>query len=74
LSDRPKCAEAPDPEIFFPAKSDAKALDAKWYCHRCPIREQCLTTALEEGLLFGVWGGLNERERARLAKRQRRAA
>lgn len=66
-----KCREAPDPEIFFPAKDDAKALDAKWFCYRCDIREACLMEALEEGLDYGVWGGLNAKERRKLNRRAR---
>jgi WhiB family redox-sensing transcriptional regulator len=68
---RAKCEEAPDPEIFFPKSSDAKAEDAKWYCHRCPIREKCLIEALENGLDYGVWGGLNEKERRTIKRRAR---
>jgi WhiB family redox-sensing transcriptional regulator len=34
----------------------------------------CLETALRNGERYGVWGGLTERERARLARRSLHAA
>jgi len=33
---------------------------------RCPIREQCLETALALEVDYGVWGGKSVRERRRL--------
>ncbi len=44
------------PELFF--ASHGLALDlAKKLCADCPIREECLTSALERGEPHGVWGG-----------------
>ena len=44
------------PELFF--ASHGLALDlAKKLCADCPIREECLTAALERGEPHGVWGG-----------------
>jgi WhiB family redox-sensing transcriptional regulator len=44
------------PELFFAAHS--RALDvAKELCAECPVREACLTGALERGEPHGVWGG-----------------
>lgn len=54
-----------DPELFFPDRSDP-ALAAKRICSRCPVMEQCLETALENGEEFGVWGNTTERERAEM--------
>lgn len=57
------CAEA-DPELFFPTSSEVeKTAQAKKVCGRCPVRQQCLTWALEAGQDTGVWGGMDERER-----------
>lgn len=34
----------------------------------CRVRRQCLLWALDQGELFGVWGGLSEPERRRLKR------
>jgi WhiB family transcriptional regulator, redox-sensing transcriptional regulator len=44
------------PELFF--ANHGLALDlAKRLCADCPIRQECLTAALERGEPHGVWGG-----------------
>jgi WhiB family redox-sensing transcriptional regulator len=40
---------------------------AKAICETCPVRLACLAFALERNEKFGVWGGLTEKERARLS-------
>jgi WhiB family transcriptional regulator, redox-sensing transcriptional regulator len=57
------CAQI-DPEAWFPGKGEP-ARDAKRVCRSCPVRAECLEWALEHGEMFGVWGGLTERERRR---------
>lgn len=44
---------------------------AKAVCASCPVRAKCLDYALGNSIMHGVWGGLNEEERAR--ERRRRA-
>jgi len=44
---------------------------AKAVCTVCPVRVQCLDCALRNSIRHGIWGGLNEEERAR--ERRRRA-
>jgi WhiB family transcriptional regulator, redox-sensing transcriptional regulator len=44
---------------------------AKAICTLCPVRVQCLDYALRYSIRHGIWGGLNEEERAR--ERRRRA-
>lgn len=46
--------------------------DAKSYCDRCPVRNQCLQTALDTGEQDGIWGGLDPDERRRLKRRATR--
>ncbi|MFE5842009.1 WhiB family transcriptional regulator [Streptomyces niveus] len=67
-----------DPELFYPIGNTGPALvqieEAKAVCRRCPVREQCLQWALENGQDHGVWGGLSvdeRRARRRRAARQR---
>jgi WhiB family transcriptional regulator, redox-sensing transcriptional regulator len=45
-----------DPELFF-AESPADVETAKAVCTDCPIREACLSGALERKEPWGVWGG-----------------
>lgn len=59
------CAQT-DPELFFPEKG-ASSRDAKATCDRCTVSAECLDTALANGERFGVWGGLSERQRRKIA-------
>ena len=36
--------------------------EAKALCRQCPIQRECLTYALENHEMFGVWGGLAPKE------------
>jgi WhiB family transcriptional regulator, redox-sensing transcriptional regulator len=67
-----------DPELFFPVGTSGPALrdvaEAKRVCARCPVSEECLTWALDNGQTSGVWGGTGEDERRRLLRRSRRHA
>lgn len=64
------CA-AEDPELFF-AGDDASVEEAKQVCAVCPVRTECLETALAVNEMHGVWGGMAEGERRRLIRRRRR--
>ena len=65
---RALCAET-DPEVFFPEKGGSTKA-AKQVCKACIVRDDCLEWALETGERFGIWGGLSERERRKLTKKQ----
>lgn len=54
-----------DPNIFFPGRGEP-ADRALSFCARCPVTEQCLTYALDLGIVGGVWGGMAERQRRKL--------
>lgn len=45
-----------DPELFF-AESPSDVEQAKALCRECPVRELCLSSALERREPWGVWGG-----------------
>lgn len=62
-----------DPESFFPEKGGSTR-EAKKVCARCLVSAECLDWALELEERFGIYGGLSERERRRLAKTLRTAA
>ena len=64
------CAQV-DPEIFYPEKGGSTK-PAKQVCLSCEVRTECLEDALKNDDRFGVRGGLNQAERNRLRKRQKR--
>jgi WhiB family redox-sensing transcriptional regulator len=43
--------------------------DAVEICSWCPVRIECLKTALTDKIEFGIWGGLTPEQRKRLDKR-----
>ncbi|MFE6853457.1 WhiB family transcriptional regulator [Streptomyces sp. NPDC057674] len=58
-----------DPDVFFPDRvNDATTRYAKEICLQCPFRSDCLQGALDRGEEYGVWGGLDEKERRRLRR------
>lgn len=62
-----------DPELFFPigesALAEAQIRDAQAVCASCPVRTPCLTFALNTNVSYGVWGGTEPKERARMRRR-----
>lgn len=56
-----------DPELFFPTGRAGQVTEmeqqAKKVCAVCPVREECLDTALEDDDYTGVRGGLSAKER-----------
>lgn len=65
IPDGGACAET-DPEAFHPEKGGTTK-PAKQVCAVCDVRVECLEGALARGERFGIWGGLSERERRKLA-------
>lgn len=65
--DRALCSQT-DPEAYFPDKGQSTK-EAKKVCLACEVRDECLEAALVNDERFGVWGGLSERERRKLKKR-----
>lgn len=61
------CEEIPD--IFFPEDFADRSMRerateiAKKLCDDCPIRMQCLATAMLNREPYGIWGGLTAAER-----------
>jgi len=56
-------------EAFFSYDEETVA-HARAICEGCPVRQECLQTALADRNLFGVWGGTTEAERRRLRRRR----
>jgi WhiB family redox-sensing transcriptional regulator len=65
-----------DPELFWPVGTTGQAVpwiaEAIAVCAGCPVREECLKYALDNGISEGVWGGLSEGDRTTLKRRQDR--
>lgn len=56
-----------DSDLFFPETKSAEA-EALAICATCPVQLECLEYAIEAEIRFGVWGGMTEKERRRLAR------
>lgn len=63
------CAQA-DPEAFFPDKGGSTRIP-KAVCDSCLVSAQCLMNALDNDERFGIWGGLSERQRRQLKKKDK---
>ena len=74
---RAACRLCP-PELFFPSGTTGIALErmerAKQLCEDCEVQPEYLRFALETRQEFGIWGGTDEKERARLRRKGRMAA
>jgi WhiB family redox-sensing transcriptional regulator len=62
-----------DPDIFFPEDYDDRriTLEAKAICNICPLNADCLTYAVKDASLDGIWGGTTPRERKNIRRRKR---
>ena len=58
-----RCRAGDADELFV---AGALPRDATLFCRTCPVRTECLAHALDERIVFGVWGGMTERERRAL--------
>jgi WhiB family redox-sensing transcriptional regulator len=57
-------------DLFFPS-ADEDDSAAVAICRGCQVRLACLSFALERGERYGIWGGTNEKERARMTPEER---
>ena len=60
---RAACKGTDPDELFVQGAAQNRA---KLICRGCPVRTECLADALDNGIEFGVWGGMTERERRAL--------
>lgn len=54
---------------FYSDREPETEAAAKRVCAGCPVRESCLADALERRDQYGVWGGLNAKERMLLVNK-----
>lgn len=64
---RAACRAWPDLDWIDPPDEQIDRYRA--VCAGCPVRRECLITALIAGEPWGIWGGLDIDERAELARR-----
>lgn len=64
-----------DPALFFPPEREQYSHEPPWdpspakeVCGGCPVRDHCLTWALDHPEERGVWGGTTDRERRHLRR------
>lgn len=74
-TDEAACRET-NPELFFPIGETGPALEqvaeAKAFCARCPVADECLDWALRSGEAHGIWGGATPEERRYMRHRRSR--
>lgn len=58
-------------DVFFPPKGQGLAKDAIEICAGCPVSAECLDYALDINAKYGIWAGLNEKQRRRIRKERR---
>ena len=58
------------PELFHSSNAVQQRM-AKLICQGCPVTDNCLQDALRRNDPWGVWGGLDSRERDRLVRGRR---
>jgi WhiB family redox-sensing transcriptional regulator len=64
---RAACKGTDPDELFVQGAAQNRA---KLICRGCVVRTECLADALDNGIPFGVWGGMTERERRALLRRR----
>ncbi|MGR3875709.1 WhiB family transcriptional regulator (plasmid) [Streptomyces graminifolii] len=66
-----------DSDLFFPigegTQAQLQTKEARSYCRRCPVKTECLQSALDNDDQVGIWGGLTEKQRRALKRRGARA-
>lgn len=64
------CAQT-DPDIFFPEKGGSIA-PATSVCASCPVQADCLEYAITHDIRHGIWGGMSDNDRRKIARDRRR--
>lgn len=64
-----------DINLFFADRGDSATVrKAKAICARCPVRRQCLDSAITNNEMSGIWGGFSRKDRRRIKRRREAAA
>ena len=57
--------------MFYPRRYESEK-PAKSVCAGCSVRDECVNYALEQHDRFGIWGGLNDKQRSSLRRKRNR--
>lgn len=60
--DEALCSQT-DPEVFYP-ETAGEVVQARRICVKCPVRQECLDRAMENGEVYGIWGGTTREDRS----------
>ena len=68
------CVGTSDPDLFFPRRGESVNA-ARTICSSCPVREDCLETALSVGPAddWGIWGGMTLNQRQEIRRQRKRS-
>ena len=64
-----RCRVEGMPEWWFPEKDTAEGRQARAICRSCPVIAQCLSWAVANDVRWGIWGGMDHRQRRELRRR-----
>ncbi len=68
----PECGQVPD--VFYPEETTQPSYSTKtalMICERCPIRDECLSYAIESKEQWGIWGGMTAFERLKFRRKSK---
>jgi len=59
-----------DQELFFAEGAEYRASTnkAQQYCKNCVVYKDCLKFAIDNNITYGIWGGLNPKQRRKNAQ------
>ena len=61
-----------DPSLWFPVfRGRGTGKEAKEICGRCPVKSECLESAIKYDEEDGIWGGMTRKERLIYVGRRR---
>jgi len=52
-------------DLFFPGDNNHYNPKAFPICKACPVKERCLMFAINNDIIYGIWGGMTPPERQR---------
>ena len=64
---RSACTSA-DHDLFVGEIDLEQEARAKAICGRCQVQDSCLAFSITHGVQYGIWGGLNGRERQKVRR------
>jgi WhiB family redox-sensing transcriptional regulator len=68
------CREHPELSWVDPGGSGGRVMAAKAVCAACPVRPECLATAVADPTLIGIWGATTTHERRALRHQPTRSS